>query len=186
MGAIVDPTQRKSIDTYVQQAKQDGAEVYQACACMPSHGCFYPPTLITKVEPVSVCVQEEVGEIISIFMYKKGILVLLIRKDPPLHPQSHSSIHSSPFQVFGPVLTVLTFRTAKEAIALANNTRFGLGASVWTENMNLALETAISLKAGACWVNCHNLFDAAAGFGGYRESGYGRDGGKEVGRAKGA
>ena len=47
--------------------------------------------------------------------------------------------------------------------------------------MNLALETAISLKAGACWVNCHNLFDAAAGFGGYRESGYGRDGGKEVG-----
>lgn len=64
MGAIVDPTQRKSIDTYVQQAKQDGAEVYQACACMPSHGCFYPPTLITKVEPVSVCVQEEVGDLI--------------------------------------------------------------------------------------------------------------------------
>ena len=46
--------------------------------------------------------------------------------------------------------------------------------------MNLALETAISLKSGACWVNCHNLFDAAAGFGGYRESGFGRDGGKEV------
>jgi len=46
--------------------------------------------------------------------------------------------------------------------------------------VNLALETAINLKAGACWVNCHNLFDAAAGFGGYRESGYGRDGGKEV------
>ena len=50
--------------------------------------------------------------------------------------------------------------------------------------MNLALETAISLKAGACWVNCHNLFDAAAGFGGYRESGYGRDGGKEVRTSK--
>jgi len=57
MGAIVDPTQRKSIDEYVQQAKQDGAEVYQACACMPTHGCFYPPTLITKVELVSICVQ---------------------------------------------------------------------------------------------------------------------------------
>ena len=53
-------------------------------------------------------------------------------------------------------------------------------ASVWTENINLALETAISIKAGACWVNCHNVFDAAAGFGGYRESGFGRDGGKEV------
>ena len=94
MGAIVDPTQRKSIDTYVQQAKQDGAEVYQASACMPSHGCFYPPTLITKVEPVSVCVQEEVGNLImgleNLFYFlntKNGILVLLIRKDSPdLHP----------------------------------------------------------------------------------------------------
>ncbi len=85
-----------------------------------------------------------------------------------------------PEQIFGPVLTVLTFRTAKEAIALANNTVFGLGASVWTENISLGLEVAISLKAGACWINCHNQFDAAAGFGGYRESGYGRDGGKEV------
>ena len=83
-------------------------------------------------------------------------------------------------QIFGPVLTVLTFRTPKEAIALANNTKFGLAASVWTENVNLALETAISIKAGACWVNAHNMFDAAAGFGGYRESGFGRDGGKEV------
>ena len=52
--------------------------------------------------------------------------------------------------------------------------------SVWTENLNVALETAISIKAGSCWVNCHNMFDAAAGFGGYRESGFGRDGGKEV------
>ena len=57
------------------------------------------------------------------------------------------------------------------------------GSSVWTENLTLGLEVAISLKSGACWVNCHNLFDAAAGFGGYRESGFGRDGGKEVGGA---
>ncbi len=60
MGPIVDATQLKSIDSYVQQAKADGAEVYQACACMPSEGNFYPPTLITKVQPVSTCVQEEV------------------------------------------------------------------------------------------------------------------------------
>ena len=51
---------------------------------------------------------------------------------------------------------------------------------MWTENISLGLEVAIGLKAGACWVNCHNMFDAAAGFGGYRESGFGRDGGKEV------
>lgn len=83
-------------------------------------------------------------------------------------------------QIFGPVLTVLTFRTPKEAIALANNTKFGLAASVWTENAALGLEAAMSIKAGSCWVNCHNMFDAAASFGGYRESGFGRDGGKEV------
>lgn len=78
------------------------------------------------------------------------------------------------------MLAVLTFRTPKEAIALANNTKFGLAASVWTENSALALEAALSIKAGTCWVNAHNLFDAAASFGGYRESGFGRDGGKEV------
>ncbi|XP_015771274.1 PREDICTED: aldehyde dehydrogenase family 16 member A1-like [Acropora digitifera] len=83
------------------------------------------------------------------------------------------------FKVFGPVLTVLPFRTAKEGIALANNTNYGLAGSVWTENLSLALEVAMSIKAGSVWVNGHNLFDAAAGFGGYRESGFGRDGGKE-------
>lgn len=82
--------------------------------------------------------------------------------------------------MFGPVLTVLTFRTPKEAIALANNTRYGLAASVWSEEINVAMETAISIKAGAVWINGHNMFDAAAGFGGYRESGFGRDGGREV------
>ena len=82
-------------------------------------------------------------------------------------------------EIFGPVLTVQTFRTPKEAVALANNTKYGLGASVWTENVGLALETAISIRAGAVWVNGHNMFDAAAGFGGYKESGYGREGGRE-------
>jgi len=82
-------------------------------------------------------------------------------------------------EIFGPVLAVQTFRTPKEAIALANNTKFGLGSSVWTQDIALANEVALSLKAGSCWINGHNMFDAAAGFGGYRESGFGRDGGKE-------
>lgn len=83
-------------------------------------------------------------------------------------------------QIFGPVAVAIPFRTAKEAIELGNNTIYGLGASVWTENVSLSLEVALSLKAGTVWVNAHNLFDAAAGFGGYRQSGFGRDGGKEV------
>jgi aldehyde dehydrogenase (NAD+) len=82
-------------------------------------------------------------------------------------------------EIFGPVLVAMTFRTPAEAIELANNTRYGLAASIWSENINLALEVAHKVKAGSVWVNSTNLFDAASGFGGYRESGYGREGGKE-------
>jgi aldehyde dehydrogenase (NAD+) len=82
-------------------------------------------------------------------------------------------------EIFGPVLVAMTFRTPDEAVALANNTRYGLAASVWSENINLALDIAPKIKAGSVWVNCTNLFDASSGFGGYRESGYGREGGKE-------
>jgi len=82
-------------------------------------------------------------------------------------------------EIFGPVLVTMSFRTPEEAVALANNTRYGLAASVWTENINLALEAAAKLKAGVVWVNCTNQFDAACGFGGYRESGFGREGGRE-------
>jgi aldehyde dehydrogenase (NAD+) len=82
-------------------------------------------------------------------------------------------------EIFGPVLVSLTFRTPAEAVELANNTRYGLAASVWSDNINLALDAASKIKAGSVWVNSTNLFDGAAGFGGYRESGFGREGGKE-------
>lgn len=82
-------------------------------------------------------------------------------------------------EIFGPVLVSMTFRTPAEAVDLANNTRYGLAASVWTENVNLALDIAPKIKAGVVWVNATNLFDAAAGFGGVRESGFGREGGWE-------
>jgi aldehyde dehydrogenase (NAD+) len=82
-------------------------------------------------------------------------------------------------EIFGPVLVSMTFRTPVEALDLANNTRYGLAASVWTENINLALEIAPKIKAGVVWVNGANMFDAAAGFGGVRESGFGREGGWE-------
>ena len=137
MGAIVDESQRKSVVEYVEEARAEGAEVFQT-EC--PEGCFYPPTLITGVNTASRVVMEE---------------------------------------IFGPVLVALPFRTAKEAIAIANNTMYGLGASVHSEQLPLALETAKHIMAGTVWINCHNMFDAAAGFGGYKQSGYGRDGGKE-------
>jgi aldehyde dehydrogenase (NAD+) len=82
-------------------------------------------------------------------------------------------------EIFGPVLAAMTFRTPHEAVELANNTTYGLAASVWSESINVALHVAAQLKAGVVWVNCTNMFDGSCGFGGYRESGYGREGGRE-------
>ncbi|WP_407165304.1 aldehyde dehydrogenase family protein [Bradyrhizobium sp. ORS 111] len=82
-------------------------------------------------------------------------------------------------EIFGPVLVAMTFRTPDEAVMLANNTRYGLAASVWSETIGLALDIAPKLLAGVVWVNATNLFDASVGFGGYRESGFGREGGRE-------
>ncbi len=82
-------------------------------------------------------------------------------------------------EIFGPVAVAMSFRTPEEAVQLANHTRYGLAATIWSENINLALDTASRMKAGVVWINSTNLFDAAAGFGGYKESGFGREGGRE-------
>jgi aldehyde dehydrogenase (NAD+) len=140
IGAIVDQSQWDTIDGWVKTGIKEGGELFQPEISMPAKGCFYPPTLITGLDPAAETVQEE---------------------------------------IFGPVLVSLTFRSPAEAIELANNTRYGLAASVWSDNINLALDVASKLKAGSVWVNSTNLFDAASGFGGYRESGFGREGGRE-------
>lgn len=82
-------------------------------------------------------------------------------------------------EIFGPIAASMTFRTPDEAVALANNSRYGLAASVWSENINVALDLAARVKAGVVWINCTNMLDAGAGFGGYRESGFGREGARE-------
>lgn len=98
---------------------------------------------------------------------------------PTLFTDVQPSSTIAQVEIFGPVLVAMTFRTPEESVALANNTPYGLAASVWTESINLALDIAPKIKAGVVWVNSTNLFDAAAGFGGYRESGFGREGGRE-------
>jgi len=143
MGAVVDQSQLNTIKKMVQIGLDEGADLYQTKTCTsstPANGCFYPPTLLTEVEPASTVAQQE---------------------------------------IFGPVLVAMTFRTPKEAVQIANNSRYGLAASIWSENINLALDVAPQIKAGVIWINCTNMFDAAVGFGGYRESGFGREGGKE-------
>ncbi len=140
VGAIVAPVQLERIRRLMREGEKEGLEFFCANDWLPDRGWFYPPTLVTGVEPASVLAREE---------------------------------------IFGPVLVATTFRTPDEAVALANNTRYGLAASVWTENVNRALEVAARIKAGVVWINSTNMFDAASGFGGYRESGFGREGGRE-------
>jgi aldehyde dehydrogenase (NAD+) len=140
VGAIVAPVQLERIRRLMREGEKEGLEFFRADDSLPERGCFYPPTLVTGVEPASVLAREE---------------------------------------IFGPVLVATTFRTPDEAVALANNTRYGLAASVWTENVNRAFEVAARIKAGVVWINSTNMFDAASGFGGYRESGFGREGGRE-------
>ena len=139
IGAIVSPLQRARIEKLVARGVADGAVLHQPKTACPE-GCFYPPTLLTNVEPASIVAQEE---------------------------------------IFGPVLVAMSFRTPDEAAQLANNTRYGLAASVWSEDINVALDLAPKIKAGTVWVNCTNQFDASSGFGGMRESGFGREGGRE-------
>ncbi len=144
IGAIVDSTQLKKINSLVKKGMKEGAEMWQPSWLCPTDGFFYPPTLFTKVSPASYISQVE---------------------------------------IFGPVLTSLTFRTPSEAVSIANNTPYGLAASIWSENINLSLDIAPKIKAGVVWINSTNLFDAACGFGGYKESGFGREGGDEGIRA---
>jgi aldehyde dehydrogenase (NAD+) len=98
---------------------------------------------------------------------------------PTLFTNVHPTSIVAQQEIFGPVLAALTFRTPAEAVELANNTAYGLAASVWSESVNVALQVASRIKAGVVWVNSTNLFDAASCFGGYRESGFGREGGRE-------
>ncbi|MFC3058911.1 aldehyde dehydrogenase family protein [Paenirhodobacter populi] len=85
----------------------------------------------------------------------------------------------SQVEIFGPIAVTTTFRTVDEAVSLANNTAYGLAASVWSENVNAATELAARVKAGVVWINATNIFDAGAPFGGMKESGFGREGARE-------
>ena len=98
---------------------------------------------------------------------------------PTLLENTNQSMNVCQTEIFGPVLSVIPFRTPNEAVSIANNSKYGLSSSVWTENINLGLDIAPKIKVGVVWINSTNMFDASAGFGGYRESGFGREGGEE-------
>ncbi|WP_103340969.1 aldehyde dehydrogenase family protein [Amycolatopsis sp. CA-126428] len=97
---------------------------------------------------------------------------------PTVFANVHQSMRIAREEIFGPVLSVLTFRTPDEAVAKANNTPYGLSAGIWTEKGSRILWMANQLRAGVVWANTFNRFDPTAPFGGYQESGFGREGGR--------
>ena len=133
-----------------------------------------------QVNRVRSWVQNAVSEGADLYQTKADPEVLGACFFPPtLLTNIQTSSRAARDEIFGPVLVSMTFRTPDEAVMLANNTRYGLAASVWSESISRALDVAARIQAGVVWVNSTNLFDAATGFGGYRESGYGREGGRE-------
>ncbi len=132
-----------------------------------------------QLDRIQALVAQGVSEGASVFQTRlepsdKGLFF-----PPTLMTNVHPASTCARVEIFGPVLVAMSFRTPDEAVALANNTEYGLAASVWSESVNLALDIAPKLKCGVVWVNSTNLFDASSGFGGYKESGYGREGGRE-------
>ncbi|NBX10943.1 MAG: aldehyde dehydrogenase family protein [Chitinophagaceae bacterium] len=138
IGAINSFQQLKSIQSYIEIGKKEGASFYQSKCKIPHQGYFCPPTLFSNVAQSSRIAQEE---------------------------------------IFGPVLCILTFRTEDEVIEKANNTPYGLSAGVWTDKGARIFNLSKRLRAGVIWANTYNLFDPVSPFGGYKESGFGREGG---------
>ncbi|MEJ2665607.1 MAG: aldehyde dehydrogenase family protein [Deinococcales bacterium] len=153
MGAVIAPVQLDKISRLVEQCRAEGGR------------CFQPSWAAGLTAPVG---DDEAGTATRGLYFPPTLLA-------DVAPASQAAQE----EIFGPVIVSMTFRTPAEAVELANNTRYGLAASVWTENVNLALDVAPQLEAGVVWINCSNVFDAASGFGGYRESGFGREGGRE-------
>lgn len=138
VGAINSKAQLSIIHRYLKLGVQEGAEMYQSSAEIPTKGFFCRPTLFTNVAQSNRIAQEE---------------------------------------IFGPVLTIQTFRTDDEVIEKANNTPYGLSAGVWTDKGSKIFNLTTKLRAGVVWANTYNQFDPTSPFGGYKESGFGREGG---------
>jgi acyl-CoA reductase-like NAD-dependent aldehyde dehydrogenase len=98
---------------------------------------------------------------------------------PTLFSNASNDMRIAREEIFGPVLSVLTFRTVDEAVEKANNTAYGLSAGVWTDKGSRILKMSTELKAGVVWANTYNKFDPTSPFGGYKESGFGREGGRQ-------
>ncbi|MCO6049174.1 aldehyde dehydrogenase family protein [Mesorhizobium sp. RP14(2022)] len=139
-------------------------------------GAIVDPVQLARIREL---VELGVKEGATLFQTEAGVPETGSFFPPTLLTDVHPAATVAREEIFGPVAVAMTFRTPDEAVMLANNSRYGLAASIWSETIGLALDIAPKLAAGVVWVNATNLFDAGVGFGGYRESGFGREGGRE-------
>jgi acyl-CoA reductase-like NAD-dependent aldehyde dehydrogenase len=143
LGAVVSQQQQRTVLSYVEAGKQDGATLVAGgnAAQVNGKGWFVEATVFDDARPGMRIVDEE---------------------------------------IFGPVLAVVSFDGVDEGIQLANQTIYGLAAGIWTKDVTKALKVARAIRAGTVWVNTYNLYDSGAPFGGFKQSGYGRDLGREA------
>ena len=143
LGAVVSRKQQQTVLRYIEQGKQEGAELVAGgnAAQVNGKGFYVEATVFDQVRPEMTIAREE---------------------------------------IFGPVLAVLTFEDVEEGIALANQSMYGLAAGIWTKDIQKAHRVARAIRAGTVWINTYNFYDAAAPFGGYKASGFGRDLGREA------
>jgi len=129
-----------------------------------------------------ICELVDSGVAAGADMYQSGVCQLPTRGyyfKPTVFTGVTQSHRIAREEIFGPVLSVLTFRTLEEAVEKANNTMYGLSAGVWTDKGSRILKMSTLLKAGVVWANTFNKFDPSSPFGGYKESGFGREGGRQ-------
>lgn len=138
IGAINSKEQLDRINHFIEKGLEEGGEMHQSSADVPSNGYWCKPTLFRNVS------------------------------------QSHSIVQS---EIFGPVLAIQTFRTPAEAVEKANNTPYGLSSGIWTDKGSKIFQMGQNMRSGVVWANTFNKFDPTSPFGGYKESGMGREGG---------
>ena len=141
LGPLVSEVQEHRVSTYVQSARDEGAEIVAGGNKVGDKGYFIEPTVIVNTRPDMAVVTEE---------------------------------------IFGPVVVVQPFKDPEEIVPVANQTIYGLAAGVWTQDISKAHRTARRLRAGTVWVNCYNVYDSALPFGGFKQSGWGREMGHEA------
>ncbi|MDA0713515.1 MAG: aldehyde dehydrogenase family protein, partial [bacterium] len=100
--------------------------------------------------------------------------------EPTVLTKTNANMKVISEEIFGPVLAIIPFKSIEEVVQEANNSEYGLAAGIWTENITKAHAVSAQLKAGTTWINCYNIFDAGLPFGGYKQSGWGREMGKQA------